>query len=387
MVINSVRAYALTVLFEDIYGSLDRVPSYVSRPASHFQRFRRRGQQSTIVEITTSDGLVGVGEAFGIPLASVTTDLVNRIIEPELMGVNPNDSEVVWDEFFHYFRALGHARGPLMEALSAVDIAMWDLKGKAAGRPVCSLLGATVNSVRAYASPVPFFDDAADSAARALAYVRDGFDAVKLKIGRGLATDREHIATVRSALPDDTLLMLDVNGAYDVETACELARSLDPSAIAWLEEPVAPDDLHGLVRVKEVSSVPIAWGENEFQATGFEIFISAGAVDVAQPNITRAGGITGCTRIAALCADRGVLFAPHGVGSAVGVTAALHVCAATPAFHYYEANRLDNPLRDELAPGALRFSAGAFHLNEQPGLGIELDRHLLDRYRSVQIHG
>ena len=269
-----------------------------------------------------------------------------------------------------YFFAMGHTRGPAMEALSGVDIALWDLKARAAGLPLASLLGGSPGPVATYVSPIPFRATADETAADAQAYVDQGYKAFKLKIGRSVATDLEHIEAARSAV-GGLPLYLDVNCGYDVPTAIALAKELGRFDIGWLEEPVPPDDPAALAEVRRQSPVPIAAGENEFSVVAYRQILAADAVDILQCNIGRCGGVSGMMAIGELCAERGLTVAPHGVGGCANVAASVHVGRAAKAFHSYEANRLLNPLRDGLGIEPTKLVDGCLVASERTGHGGE----------------
>ena len=273
--------------------------------------------------------------------------LIEDVVAPALRGVEVASPEDGWADLLAYFLAVGNSRGPAMEALAGVDIALWDLMGKRADRPLAELLGGKADAVPTYASPVPFCLTPAQSADRALAFERQGFRALKLKIGRDLQTDLAHIGAVRRALSPETALMLDANCGYDRKTALELVDRLDDMAIGWLEEPLDPEDFDGLQALCRAAPFPIAGGENDFTDRAFARLADIG-LGVLQPNITRALGVTGLRRIDQLAGDAGAVVAPHGVGASIGVAAALHCCAASTNLTLFEANCLLNPLRDEV---------------------------------------
>lgn len=380
MKIASLRAHALHVSFASLFGGPERVPASLRRPASHFQRIERSGQFSTLVEITADDGTTGWGEAFGLPHPMMATSLIEAVVAPALVGVEFDQPAAALSDLRGYFLALGLTRGAAQEALSALDIALWDLKARRAGEPLCRLLGAEPGPVTTYVGSVPFLPTPAESAERALRFAADGFRAVKLKVGRGAAIDAAHTAALRQALGGDVVISLDANTAYDVEEAIAVARAVAPHGVAWLEEPIRPDDPAALARVRAASPVPIAAGENEFELAQFRRFAEAGALDVVQPNITRAGGVSGLLAIDELCTRHGLKLAPHGVGSAVGIAAALHACRAAGSFHMYEANRLLNPLREELAETPLLFADGNYAARDLPGHGVVPKPALLAEY-------
>lgn len=376
----SLRVHVLHATFASIFGDIERVPMSLRRPAAHFQRIERSGQFSTLVEITSTDGETGWGEAFGLPHPLMAASLIEHVVAPALVGVTLDDPVAATVDLRAYFAALGLLRGAAQEALSAVDIALWDLKARRAGQSLASLLGSSPGPVAAYVGSVPFLESPGESAERASQFVFDGFTGIKLKVGRGPAVDASHTAAVREAIGPGRELMLDANAAYDETTAIAVARAVAPFGVAWFEEPLPPDDPAALARVRAASPVPIATGENEFTFDQFRRLAEAGAVDVLQPNITRAGGVSGMLAINELCAKYDLDLAPHGVGSAIGVAAAVHTCRAATRFRTYEANRLLNPLRDELAMTKLVFADGTFQAANAPGHGAIPQPALLQRY-------
>lgn len=267
-----------------------------------------------------------------------------------------------------------------MEALSGVDIALWDLKARAAGQPLATLLGGSPGAVATYVSPIAFQATPDATAEQARTYVDQGYRAFKLKVGRGIATDLTHIEAARSAVGNQPLY-LDVNCGYDVPTAIAFAKQLKQFDIGWLEEPVPPDDPEALAEVRRSSPVPIAAGENEFAMEAYQRLVKADAVDILQCNIGRCGGVSGMMAVGQFCADRGLTMAPHGVGGCVNVAASVHVGRAAKAFHSYEANRLLNPLRDEMGVETTQLVDGCLVASERVGHGGEPDMAKLQAYR------
>ena len=368
--------------FARLYGGLERVPPEILSPASHFRKIPRSGQHSTIVVAESDDGFRGLGEAFGLPRAMASACLVNDVIAPALVGEELGEPSAMLAALRAYFIAMGHTRGPAMEALSGVDIALWDLKARRQGKPLATLLGATPGPVDLYVSPVPFLPTPERSAAKALDYVAQGYRAIKLKVGRGIDVDLSHVAAVRAAIGSSRGLMLDVNCAYDVPTSIAFAKALKPYDLAWLEEPIRPDDPAALAEIRRAAPMPIAAGENEFTVEGYDSFLRAGAVDVLMPNISRAGGVSGILALSEPARRHGVRISPHGVGGGIAVSAALHVCRAVENCRLYEANRLPNALRDALPVPPLETVDGCLVAKDAPGHGCDLDWEQAETYRT-----
>jgi D-arabinonate dehydratase/D-galactarolactone cycloisomerase len=379
--IERVLVRRLVADFADVFGA-DGVPEWVSRPSAHYLTVPRHGQEATLVEIHTSTGLVGLGEAYGLPSSAVSHAAIVHVLAPMIIGRDAADIAGIWADSYAVLRSHGHTHGPYLEGLAGIDIALWDLAGRAAGRPLRQLLGAPAGvRLVGYAGSVPFRATEAQSAEHALGFVAEGFTGIKIKVGRRPDAEARHVASIRDAVGLQVRLMLDANGMYSVADAIRLARLTEPHDIDWFEEPVAVGDVAGLAEVRRRIGQRVASGECEFTAYGVAELLRHRAIDVLIPNITRLGGVSELRRAAGLCELDGVEVSPHGVGTAVGLAAAVHVSSATPAFGRFEVNRLVNPLRDDLpvrSPMALHDSA--LVPLDGPGLGIEIDPVALARY-------
>jgi L-alanine-DL-glutamate epimerase-like enolase superfamily enzyme len=341
---------------------------------------------ATLVEVTTDDGITGIGECIVRKAPQVTKAVVDQLLAPVVIGRDPHDAEGLWDEMFRQLRGWGHYRGFVFEGISGIDTAVWDLLGKAAGLPVYKVLaGAGRHSVPCYASSV-YFADIPDMVKEAEAQIASGHTAIKVKIGRGAAlggrrTDVASVRAIRAALGPGVDIMLDVNSAYDAATAIAVGRALEASDIAWLEEPVPPDDLEGYRRVRRGQAIPVAAGESEFGVFGFRELIQRGAIDVLQPDVARVGGLTGARRVGALAHAHNLRYAPHtGFSAGVAHLASLHVAASVPNLLTYEYFYAPNPLRDIFAQPFPQPQRGMIELPQAPGLGLELDEKLLRKF-------
>ena len=296
-------------------------------------------------------------------------------------------------------------RGIVMQAISGIDIALWDIAGKTAKLPVYRLLGASRDRVEAYASG-GFYQEgksAADLAGEAEGYRARGFKGMKMKIGRNPSTgthlrqligqaefcevdpseDLARVAAVRRALGPQGKLMVDVNCAWSPDFAIEMGRAMEAQKLYWIEEPVATDDIDGSARVADALTTPIAGYETEMGLYGFRQLIDCGAVDIVQPDIAWSGGFSEGRRIAAYAQAHHKMVAPHAFAGAVLLVASLHFAAAAPNGLLLEWDQNPNALRDELLKEPLRLeNDGTVRPPERPGLGIELDRAAVERYRS-----
>jgi D-galactarolactone cycloisomerase len=344
-----------------------------------------------LVRIETDAGLVGWGECYGPPepIKAVIDTVYTPLI---LLGADPFDNEALWERMYNRMRDYGQ-KGVAVAAISGVDIALWDLKGKATGLPVCKLLGGLVrDTVQAYATGL-YFTETADLpsalAAEAVGYVEQGFRAIKMKVGLGIAADRANARAVRAAIGPEIALMADANHAFDAKQAIRLGRALEEVGAYWFEEPVPPEDIAGYIEVKAALDLAIAGGEAEFTRWGFRDLLSRRAVDIVQPDTCNAGGLTECKRIMALASAFGVQYMPHVWGSAVGLAANLHLAASVPdnppSLHptplLFEFDRTENRFRDELAHTPITHLDGSIAVPTGPGLGIEIDERVIERYR------
>jgi D-galactarolactone cycloisomerase len=348
-------------------------------------------RQALLVEIITDEGLSGFGEAYGP--AAVNKAIVDELYRPRLVGKDPLDTSVIWEDLYNTFRDYGR-KGMPIAALSGVDIALWDLKGKALGQPVFKLLGGPFRAqIRAYATGLyrhQVQDNAAALAAEADGYAREGFRAMKMKVGFGLDEDLRNIKAVREAIGPGRGLMMDANHSYDVGQAIRLGLKAEPYDLGWFEEPVVPEDIDGYVQVKRALRIPIAGGEAEYTRWGFRDLCARKAVDILQPDICACGGFTEAMRIATIASAHGITVFPHVWGTAVGVFASLHLAAALPPNPpamqptelLFELDRTPNPLRETLATEPLRRAGDLIELPSGPGLGLTVDRDVLKRYAS-----
>ncbi len=311
--------------------------------------------------------------------------IVSDLLAPRLIGRDPFDTEALWDDMNHSLS--GRGGGMLVESIAGVDIALWDVMARSLGQPIHRLLaGVGRRSLRAYASSI-MVDDVAETRAAAEGLATTRFRGVKLKVGGDLRHDLERVAIVRSILGPEIELLVDANWSYSVNEALEFARRASEHDVGWLEEPLPPHDREGYVRLGMESAVPIAAGESEYTAVGIRDLIASRSLAFAQPDVSRAGGITETRRIATLAHAFDVRFAPHvGFSGVVCLAATIQLAAAMPNFHTLEAMTIPNPLREELATVPIATAdgltdSGEVPVPDGPGLGIELDPDAIERYR------
>ena len=291
------------------------------------------------------------------------------------------------------FRDQGQ-RGLTITALSGVDVALWDIKGKHFDAPAHVLMGGPVRKeVRAYATgtyrrgnadPLGYIVDEVKG------YAREGFPAVKLKIGFGVAEDAALIRACRDAVGPKVGLMLDANHGYDVSEAIELGRRVAQCDIGWFEEPVVPEDLVGYAEVRHGQPIPVAGGETWFTRWNFRDVLMGRAVDIIQPDICAVGGLSEAKKVADMAAAFGVRCVPHVWGTGVGLATALQLLAVlphnpprhTPVEPMLEFDRSEHPFRQAVLTAPIEHVGGTVRVPEGPGLGITVDRAALQRFAS-----
>jgi D-galactarolactone cycloisomerase len=342
-----------------------------------------------VVEIETDQGLIGWGECYGP--ASITAAVVNSVA-PWLIGEDPLRSDFLWQTIYARLRDHGQ-KGVVIQGLSGIDIALWDIKGKHFGAPAHRLMGGPLRTeVQAYATGLyrrKSGDPLKYLAEEAAGYVADGFKAVKLKVGFGVEEDAAVTRGVRQAIGANVALMVDANHAYDAVAAIRLGRMIEPHDIGWFEEPVPPEDAAGYGAVKAALSIPIAGGECEFTRFGFRDLLVSRAVDINQPDTCAAGGLSECKKIADMADAFGVRYNPHVWGTGIAIAASLQLLAVLPSHTptslgplepLLEFDRTEHPIRQSLLAQPIEHANGIVRVPDGPGLGIEIDRKALARF-------
>lgn len=337
--------------------------------------------QTVLVRVTSDEGLVGYGEAHAPLAPEVTRAVVDNLLAPVIVGEDPHAVDVLWERMYTSMRIRGHRTGFMMEAMSGVDIALWDLFGKAVGLPVYRLLGGGYrNRANAYASGVPGATPEA-RARNALGFLDEGFTAMKLGLGgRGPKASIPFVRAVREAVGDRAHLMVDAQGGYDFYTALAFGRALEEWNVYWVEDPLPPEDISGHRKLTASLDMAVATGEALCARWGFRPWITTGALDVILPDVCRAGGISECHKIANMADAFNIPWAGHvSMGTCVHIAATLHLAAATPNFLICEcpASFRTNPLGNVLLEKALDLQDGQFAVPQGPGLGIAFDEEAL----------
>lgn len=342
------------------------------------------GRQMCLVEIETEDGLIGYGSPSGPYDLGVLAALIENCLKPQMIGADAQDTERLWQLLYigEVNRNAGN-RSVGVAALSAIDIALWDLKGKRLGVPVYDLLGGRFHTdgVRSYASSIYWDLAPGEAADEALRWVDAGFSGVKLKVGRSMAADEANIAAIREAVGPEIELLVDANQALDRIGANALLPVMEDHGCYWFEEPLSVDDIDGHRLLREQrKTVRIATGENMYGRWSFADYVAKGALDVLQADVSRAGGITEVRRIADLAACYHLAWNPHTFNDIITVVANLHLVTASPQPAMFEWDVTHNPLMEDLADWTLAVDDGAVHAPDRPGLGLEIDMDFVSRH-------
>lgn len=354
----------------------------------------------TLVTITTDDGLQGFGEAkaavgsAGVCAAIVTC--VRHELKPILVGQDARQISRLWECMYngtrdHYALARGRAfpilgrRGLTISAMSGVDMALWDLLGKALNTPVVQLLGgATRDQMPAYASGG--WADVEKIGDQVKGYVARGFSAVKMRVGvmdGDVMTSVGRVRAARAALGPKIDIMVDAHGTYSVPEAKQFCRALEDVNLRWFEEPINADNRHGTAEVRANTTIPISAGESEFTRFDFRDLIEAHAVDILQPDLAICGGLTEGRRIAALADTHQLELAPHCWGSAFSFMAGVSLAFASPAATVIEYSVGANPMLFELVQEKIEAVNGMIAAPVRPGLGVTPHQEFIDEFKMM----
>lgn len=351
---------------------------------------------ATLVRITTDSGIQGWGEAFaqGLEPPEIAAAAVAHALVPRLLGQDALKPAVLWQSMYNQTRDHGR-KGSVMSAISAVDIALWDICGKHYGAPIGSLLGGAFrDSVQPYATGFYRLKGQGESARladEAIGHKESGFRAMKIKLGFGVRDDIAVMQSIVKALNDDSIeLMVDANHAYGRRDAIRLGHTLSEFDLRWYEEPVVPEDIEGYAQLRNTLNVPIAGGENEHSGYGFNTLFRADALDVAQPDLGSCGGFTAAKDIMAMAQANGVMVNPHVWGTAIAQAASLQLISAIPIAHHslfaleplLEYDISSHPFRLDLISEPWQMEQGRVAIPQKPGLGIEINMDTIDRYKT-----
>ena len=337
--------------------------------------------ETAFVKMTTTDGIVGWGEALAPVAPEVVCAIIDQLLQPVLLGRDPLDGNALWNLMYDLMRERGYYGGFMLDAISACDIALWDLRGKLLGQPVYKLLGGAYRErVPCYVSGLPR-PTAEQRVTLALEYVEKGFDAFKLAAGHGIRADIESVQALRDGLSADATLLLDAHWVYSLDEAVQLGHELADLDVGFFEAPINPEDVESYAQLAAALAVPVAHGETERSRYQFRPWLMQKAADILQPDVGRAG-ISEVIKIAAMAETFNVKMAPHlSVGLGICIAASIQAAAAIPNLYLLEYQPPVFELANLLLKSPLTCEAGFYEIPSSPGLGVMLDE---DRLRRLQ---
>jgi len=351
-------------------------------------------RSSVIVEVITIDGISGFGECLchGLQPPEIATAFIENCFHDRIIGRSIFDVEVIWEELYNASRPFGQ-QGAAVNALSGVDIAIWDAIGKYLNQPISNLIGGRFRSkVKAYATGFyrkhnkQYPDEAIKEA---LGYVENGFRGMKLKTGFGAENDIKYIRAVREALGYDIMLMADFNCAYNQSIARRIILESEEQKLEFFEELLAPEDVDGYAAIRNLTSSYIAAGENIFGKISFKNWLAKGALDIYQPDLCSSGGFTECKKIAAITQAYNTMLIPHVWGSGIGLAASSQFIAALPSVPLsqnaleplLEYDQSSHPFRLDLINDGVTFKNGFVEVPTGAGIGVEVNRKILEKFK------
>jgi D-galactarolactone cycloisomerase len=344
-------------------------------------------RDAVVVKVTTSGGLVGWGEAHHGRAHTAVAKLIDTTLKTLITGMEASDTTGIWEKMYR-FQLASHGMGAgACLAMSGIDMALWDIKGKALGLPLYKLLGGSRKAIPAYAGgvslgyqpPQKLIEEASKS-------LDQGYKAIKLRVGDTVPKDIERMRAVRKAFGDELTVLTDANIGYELEEVRRVMPAMDELGIGWLEEPFPAHDDRSYREAKSCGRTPLAAGENHYTRFEFNRVIEDGAITILQPDLSKSGGITECLRIAALASAWKLPIHPHSSMTGLNHAASIHFLAAIDNGGYFEGDvSRSNKFRDELVdnPGNIDKDGNVWPL-DKPGLGLELDEAFLAKHPPIE---
>ncbi|MEK3915856.1 mandelate racemase/muconate lactonizing enzyme family protein [Paenibacillus sp. FSL H7-0331] len=385
MKITSVDVFPLKIKNGPVYlgtsiGQSDESDYYI-RP--EYRSIYSRNLETLLVKITTDSGIYGWGEALAPVGPEIAGEIIERLFKNFLIGQDPRDIDVIWSRLYDSMRERGYFTGFMVDALTAVDVALWDILGKSVQLPVYQLLGGAYRrEIPAYVSGIPK-QTQEERIELALEWKSKGFTAIKLHLGFGVHEDAEIAAYMREALGPRFRLMVDAHWQYSVPEAIRLGRALERLNIEFLEAPTAPEDIEGTAEITRALDIAIAIGEAKRTRYQFKDRLLKRAADIYQPDIGRTG-ITEARKIANLADAFNIPIAPHlSVGQGICIAATLHLSAAISNLLIVEYQPTVMTAANSLLVRPLICEQGRYLLPEGPGLGVDIDEEQLRKHMSA----
>ena len=338
-----------------------------------------------IVKVTCEDGTVGYGEAHHALSPTSIAEIIKSSIAPLVIGADPMSVRTIWDLVYrHQIQTHGTGTAATI-SLSGIDIALWDIRGKLMNQPLYRLLGGRRRKIRAYAGGLSLGYKPLDELEQEVReIIQNGYTAIKLRVGQGVKEDANRVRHIRKTFGDDLDIALDAQTRYSITDISGVVRYCEDNHVYWLEEPFTPDDIQAYKAIKQKTAIPIAAGENHFTKHAFRDLLEAGAVDIFQPDCTKAGGITEVIKIADMVDAWHLSVAPHTSMTVISTAANVHLLCAVSNGLIYEADVAKiNPFRDDLSKVKLTVENGYIEPNDKPGLGLEINEEVLAQYPGI----
>ena len=343
-------------------------------------------RDAVIVRVTTKGGIIGWGEAHHGRCPGAIAKLIDTTMRQLVMGMDASDVVGVWSRIYR-MQLASHGMGTAAAlAMSGIDLALWDIRGKAVGWPVYKLLGGKARDIPAYAGGISLgYQEPEELCEEIRSLIKRGYKAVKLRVGDTVANDIRRVEAVRKAFPE-LILLADANTAYTVADVRAVMPVFEAAAVRWLEEPFAAQDHRSYAQAAALGRVPLAAGENHYTRFEFNRVIEDGSITILQPDLSKTGGITEVLRIAAMASAWKLQINPHTLLTGINMAASIHLLASIDNGGYFEADvAAENPFRDELCTPALTVDAkGNVRPHEAPGLGLEVNQKFLEAYPLIE---
>jgi D-galactarolactone cycloisomerase len=340
-------------------------------------------RDAVVVKVVTEDGIVGYGESHHGRCPGAVAHIANTTLRELATGMDATDVVGIWSKIYK-MQLASHGMGAACAmAMSGVDMALWDIRGKAVGWPLYRLLGGSQRPILAYAGGVSLGYQAPDSLVdEARLLMESGYKALKLRIGDAADRDISRVRAVREAVGDDLVILTDANSRYTLEDVRAVMPALESLGVGWLEEPFPAHDHRSYADASGFGSVPLAMGENTYTRFEFTRIIEDGVVQVLQPDLSKAGGITEVLRIAAMGSAWKLPIHPHTSITGLNMAASIHFLASIENGGYFEADVSKyNPLRDELVNTPFEIAPdGCVRPLDKPGIGLEVDEKFLGKH-------
>jgi L-alanine-DL-glutamate epimerase-like enolase superfamily enzyme len=344
-------------------------------------------RDAVVVKITTDEGVTGWGEAHHGRAHTTVAKLIETTLKQLILDLDPQSTIDIWQRMYRYQLASHGMGAGACLAISGIDMALWDIRGKALGLPLYRLLGGSRRAIPAYAGGVSLgYQPPAQLIEEAKKSLDQGYKAIKLRLGDSPKRDIERVRAVRKAFGDEVTILTDANIGCSVEDVRQLMPALDELNIGWLEEPFPAHDYRSYREARTFGRTPLAAGENHYTRFEFDRVIEDGAITILQPDLSKSGGITECLRIAAMASAWKLPIHPHSSMTGLNHAASIHFLAAIDNGGYFEGDvSKSNRYRDELVenPGKIDKDGNVWPL-EKPGLGLEVNEEFLVKHPPIE---